>query len=53
MNAPPPSQARLVIVGATGMVGRYALRYAVYHPAVGSVAAVGRKKIGISFPKLK
>jgi hypothetical protein len=29
MNAPPPSQARLVIVGATGMVGGYALRYAL------------------------
>ena len=29
MNAPAPSQARLVIVGATGMVGGYALRYAL------------------------
>jgi len=25
---------RLVIVGATGMVGGYALRYALEHPAV-------------------
>ena len=53
MNAPPPSQARLVIVGATGMVGGYALRYAIDHPAVGSVAAVGRRKVGISHPKLR
>ena len=53
MNVPAAGQARIAIVGTTGMVGGYALRYAVYHPAVGSVAAVGRKKIGISFPKLK
>jgi uncharacterized protein YbjT (DUF2867 family) len=53
MNAPPPSQARLVIAGASGMVGGYALRYAVDHPAVGSVTAVGRRKVGISHPKLK
>jgi uncharacterized protein YbjT (DUF2867 family) len=32
MNA-PPGQPRLVIVGATGMVGGYALRYALDHPA--------------------
>jgi uncharacterized protein YbjT (DUF2867 family) len=53
VNAPPPNQSRLVIVGATGMVGGYALRYAVDHPAVGSVTAVGRRKVGISHPKLK
>ena len=53
MNAPPQGQARLVIVGATGMVGGYALRYAVGHPAVGSVTAVGRRKIGLSHPKLR
>jgi uncharacterized protein YbjT (DUF2867 family) len=33
MNSPSPGQARLVIVGATGMVGRYALRHALDHPA--------------------
>jgi uncharacterized protein YbjT (DUF2867 family) len=43
---------RLVIVGATGMVGGYALRYALEDPAVGAVTAVGRKKVGISHPKL-
>jgi uncharacterized protein YbjT (DUF2867 family) len=43
----------LVIVGATGMVGGYALRYALEHPAVGTVTAIGRRKIGISHPKLK
>jgi len=52
-NVPTADQARLVIVGATGMVGGYALRYALENPAVGSVTAIGRKKLGISHPKLK
>ena len=43
---------RLVVVGATGMVGGYALRYALDHPDVGAVTAVGRRKIGIAHPKL-
>jgi uncharacterized protein YbjT (DUF2867 family) len=46
-------QKRLVIVGATGMVGGYALRYALENPAVASVTAIGRKKLGILHPKLK
>jgi uncharacterized protein YbjT (DUF2867 family) len=53
MNSPPPSQTRLVIVGATGMVGGYALRYALEHPAVGIVTAIGRRSLGIQHPKLK
>ena len=44
---------RLVIVGATGMVGGYALRDALEDPAVGAVTAVGRRPLGISHPKLK
>jgi uncharacterized protein YbjT (DUF2867 family) len=43
---------QLVIVGATGMVGTYALRYALDHPAVGRVTSIGRRKTGISHPKL-
>ena len=43
---------RLAIVGATGMVGGYALRYALDHPAVGGVTSVGRKPSGITHPKL-
>jgi uncharacterized protein YbjT (DUF2867 family) len=46
-------QKRLVIVGASGMVGGYALRYALENPAVGSVTSIGRKKLGISHAKLK
>jgi uncharacterized protein YbjT (DUF2867 family) len=52
MNVPTPIQLRIVIVGGTGMVGGYALRYALEHSAVGSVTSIGRKKIGISHPKL-
>jgi uncharacterized protein YbjT (DUF2867 family) len=43
---------RLVIVGATGMVGGYALRYALADPDVGAVTAIGRRKIGVVHPKL-
>jgi len=53
MNVPTADQARLVIVGATGMVGGYALRYALDHPAVVTVTAIGRKKLGISHSNLK
>ena len=51
-NAPTAVQKNLVIVGATGMVGGYALRYALEHPAVGRVTTIGRRKVGISHPKL-
>jgi uncharacterized protein YbjT (DUF2867 family) len=53
MNAPAAGQTRLVIVGGTGMVGGSALRYALDHPAAGRVTAIGRKKLGVSHPKLK
>jgi uncharacterized protein YbjT (DUF2867 family) len=45
-------QVRLVIVGVTGMVGGYALRYALEHPAIARVTAIGRRSLGISHPKL-
>jgi uncharacterized protein YbjT (DUF2867 family) len=35
------------------MVGGYALRYALDNPAVRTVTSIGRKKLGISHPKLK
>jgi uncharacterized protein YbjT (DUF2867 family) len=49
----PPGQKRLTIIGATGMVGGYALRYALEHSEVDRVTAIGRRKVGISNPKLK
>jgi uncharacterized protein YbjT (DUF2867 family) len=52
MNVPRAAQTRIAIVGATGMVGGYALRYALEHAAVSRVTAIGRRKLGISHPKL-
>jgi thioester reductase-like protein len=49
----PTSQKRLVLVGATGMVGGYTLRYALENAAVGTVTAIVRRKLGISHPKLQ
>jgi len=46
-------QMWLVIVGASGMVGGYAIWYALENPTVGRVTAIGRKTLGISHPKLK
>jgi uncharacterized protein YbjT (DUF2867 family) len=46
-------QKRLVMVGATGMVGGYALRYALHNPVVKSVTSIGRNRLGIEHPKLK
>ena len=52
MAIPLAGPKRVVIVGATGMVGGYALRYAVEHPRVARVTAIGRSTLGISHPKL-
>ncbi len=52
MNVPIAGQKRLVIVGATGMVGGYALRYALEHPAVGTCDVNRAQEAGISHPKL-
>src|ERR1700747_2945327 len=53
MTRPVVAQKSLVIVGATGMVGGYALRYALDNSGVKSVMSIGRKKVGISHPKLE
>ena len=53
MSVPTAGQKRVVIVGATGMVGGYALRHALNSPAVASATVIGRRKLGISHPKLK
>jgi uncharacterized protein YbjT (DUF2867 family) len=53
MNVPTVGQTRVVVVGATGLVGGYAVRYALKQPAVGTVTTVGRKELGISHPKLR
>jgi len=43
---------RVVIVGASGMVGGYALRFLLENPAVGGVTAIGRRSLGVAHPKL-
>jgi uncharacterized protein YbjT (DUF2867 family) len=43
---------RLGLVGATGMVGGYALRQALDDPNVERVTAIGRRTLGLSHPKL-
>jgi uncharacterized protein YbjT (DUF2867 family) len=53
MSDSSPARTRLVIVGASGMVGGYALRYALADPTVAHVTSIGRKKLGISYPKLE
>ena len=53
MNTPKLGKIRLVIVDATGMVGGYALRYALEHPVIESVTAIVRRSLGISHPKLR
>ena len=52
MNFKDTRQRRLVIIGATGMVGGYAVLYALDNPAVGRVTVISRRKLGISHPKL-
>jgi uncharacterized protein YbjT (DUF2867 family) len=52
MSVQTAGRTHLVLVGATGMVGGYALRYALEHPAVERVTAIGRRTLGISHAKL-
>jgi uncharacterized protein YbjT (DUF2867 family) len=52
MNVPTADHKRLVILGATGMVGGYALRYALKHPCVRFATAIARRKLDLSHPKL-
>jgi uncharacterized protein YbjT (DUF2867 family) len=52
MSVPSIRQKQLVIVGGSGMVGGYALGYSLDDPRVERVTAIGRRKLGISHPKL-
>src|SRR5580658_9306112 len=53
MDVPTNGQTRLVILGATGMVGGFALRYALDQPTVGRVTVIGRKPTGLAHPRLR
>ena len=46
------NQMRLVILETSGMIGGYALRYMLDHPTIERVTAIGRRKLGVSHPKL-
>lgn len=52
MSTPGVDHMRVVIVGATGMVGGCALRHALSLSAVERVTSISRRKTGISHPKL-
>ena len=52
MNVSKADQKSLAIVGATGMVGGYALRYALEHPCIKIATAIVRRKLDLSHPKL-
>jgi uncharacterized protein YbjT (DUF2867 family) len=52
MSVPLADRTHLVLVGAAGMVGGYALRYALENPAVERVTAIVRRTLGISHAKL-
>ena len=43
---------RIVVVGATGMIGGLVTRQALEHPSVGSVTTVGRRATGLDHPDL-
>jgi hypothetical protein len=53
MTSQRAGQKPVVMVGATGMVGGYALRYTLDNPVVKSVTSIGRKRLGTKHPKLK
>jgi uncharacterized protein YbjT (DUF2867 family) len=52
MSVSAAGRTHLVLVGAAGMVGGYALRYALENPAVERVTAIVRRTLGISHTKL-
>jgi uncharacterized protein YbjT (DUF2867 family) len=52
MNVPLANQKGLVIRGAEGMVGGYAVGYALDHPSVARVTVIVCRKLAISHPKL-
>ncbi|HWB92205.1 MAG TPA: NAD-dependent epimerase/dehydratase family protein [Puia sp.] len=49
----PANRLRVIITGATGMVGEGVLHECLQHPAVDAVLIVNRKPLGLSHPKLK
>lgn len=46
------SQTRILIIGATGMVGGLALRFALDSPDVSAVTVIGRRPVDLTHPRL-
>ncbi len=44
---------KVILFGATGMVGKSVLRQCLLDPQIGSVLAIGRAACGVSHPKLR
>lgn len=44
---------KVIVTGATGMVGKGVLLECLDHPQVTQVLAIGRSSLGMSHPKLK
>lgn len=49
----PPAKLRVIITGATGMVGEGVMHVCLQHPDVEAVLVVNRRPTGITHPKLK
>ncbi len=49
----PDKNIKVIITGATGMVGEGVLHEALQHPKVEAVLVVNRKPCGVVHPKLK
>lgn len=47
-----PKKIRVIVTGATGMVGEGVLHECLYHPLVEQVLVVNRKPCGVEHPKL-
>lgn len=47
------NKLRVIITGATGMVGEGVLHECLEHPAIESILLVNRKAVGINHPKVK
>lgn len=48
-----PQNIRVIITGATGMVGEGVLHMSLQHPQVEAVLVINRKPCGVTHPKLK
>lgn len=53
MKLPPGKKIKIILTGATGMVGEGVLHECLHHEAVEKVLVLGRSACGVSHPKIK